>query len=406
MNKLIFLKDPIFYFALIVALTFISSYTGGIGYKLYYPMLFIAFFYNNRSYKKNNLFSVFSLFLLTCLISLLFNHTRILPIFQAPFRLMAFSILIIGFTPLLSSIKKNIYCYRFIIYSCILLVFIGFINYYSYKTGAIEVSEGNRVYAGTIGTNFLGTLCSIGIIYLTSLLMFYNSLNRIILILSIIMILGLLICLLLSSSRNSIVSVIISSLFMFYIKFKRNVNKLISMTAVVSIIAIFTFPLWKEYTLGISDKQGENYKEFDMKSRESYWEDRYIEFKSSPIIGIGFANISNPSEFSKKTGIIETTTGWGSLFSQLGFIGAFLFLSLTIKNLIFLLKHKKGHYLYCLLIGLLVFFCINSIGEGYITTVGCQFTIYFWTVQGLIYALRKKYIREDCLNIYFLKERK
>lgn len=72
------------------------------------------------------------------------------------------------------------------------------------------------------------------------------------------------------------------------------------MTAVVSIIAIFTFPLWKEYTLGISDKQGENYKEFDMKSRESYWEDRYIEFKSSPIIGIGFANISNPSEFSKK----------------------------------------------------------------------------------------------------------
>ena len=204
------------------------------------------------------------------------------------------------------------------------------------------------------------------------------------------MILGLLICLLLSSSRNSIVSVIISSLFMFYIKFKRNVNKLISMTAVVSIIAIFTFPLWKEYTLGISDKQGENYKEFDMKSRESYWEDRYIEFKSSPIIGIGFANISNPSEFSKKTGIIETTTGWGSLFSQLGFIGAFLFLSLTIKNLIFLLKHKKGHYLYCLLIGLLVFFCINSIGEGYITTVGCQFTIYFWTVQGLIYALRKK----------------
>ena len=107
MNKLIFLKDPIFYFALIVALTFISSYTGGIGYKLYYPMLFIAFFYNNRSYKKNNLFSVFSLFLLTCLISLLFNHTRILPIFQAPFRLMAFSILIIGFTPLLSSIKKN-----------------------------------------------------------------------------------------------------------------------------------------------------------------------------------------------------------------------------------------------------------------------------------------------------------
>ena len=32
MNRLMFLKDPVFYFALIVALMFVSSYTRGIVY--------------------------------------------------------------------------------------------------------------------------------------------------------------------------------------------------------------------------------------------------------------------------------------------------------------------------------------------------------------------------------------
>ncbi len=404
MNKLLFLKDPVFYFALIVALTFVSSYTGGIGYMLYYPMLFAALYYNNKNFKKNNSSSVFGLFLLTCLISILFNYNRILPVFQAPFRFMAFSVLIIAFTPILSSVKKNIYCYRFMLYSCILLVFVGFINYYAYRTGALDIGEGNRVYAGTIGTNYLGMLCSIGIVYLSSLLMFYKNIKKYILIISIFLILGLIICLLLSSSRNSIISIMISMVFMFYIKFKGNISKIISLVSILVVISISTFPYWQEYTLGIADKQGGNFEELDMKSRKSHWTNRYNEFKSSPIIGIGFANISNPSEFSRKTGIIETTTGWGALFSQLGIIGAFLFISLTIKNLLFLLNHKKARYLYCLLMGLLVFFCVNSIGEGYITTVGCQFTVYFWTVQGVIYALRKGYIKEEYLNNYFIEE--
>lgn len=407
MNRLLFLKDPVFYFALIVALTFVSSYTGGIGYLLYYPMLFGALYYNNKNFKRNNSSSVFGLFLLTCFVSLVFNYYRTLPVFQAPLRFMAFTTLVVAFTPILSSIKKNIYCYKFIVYSCILLVFVGFINYYAYETGALDISEGLRVYAGTIGTNYLGMLCSMGIVYLASLIMYYKSIRKkYILICSIFLILGLIICLLLSSSRNSIVSVIISLIFMSYIRFKGNIAKIIGIISFLTFISVITFPLWQDYTLGISDKQEGQFENFDMKSRKSYWQDRLDEFKSSPIIGIGFANISNPTEFSKKTGIIETTTGWGALFSQLGIIGAFLFISLTIKNIIFLLSHKGACYIYCLLIGLLVFFTINSIGEGYITTVGCQFTIYFWTVQGLIYALRKKYIKEDFFNTYFLREKR
>lgn len=42
-------KEPPFYFALIVASMFISTFTGGIGYILYYPMLlFICLYYNRK----------------------------------------------------------------------------------------------------------------------------------------------------------------------------------------------------------------------------------------------------------------------------------------------------------------------------------------------------------------------
>lgn len=50
-----FLSDPPFYYALIVALMFIASLIGGIGYILYYPMLFFICFYYNRGIKRNNI---------------------------------------------------------------------------------------------------------------------------------------------------------------------------------------------------------------------------------------------------------------------------------------------------------------------------------------------------------------
>ena len=126
MNRLLFLKDPVFYFALVVALTFVSSYTWGIGYALYYPMIIFSAFYLNMDFSKSNIFSIFGFFLLACFVSLLVNVTTIMPVFEAPFRFIAFIILIMAFTPILYSEDKIRDCYRFLLYSCFLLVIVGF----------------------------------------------------------------------------------------------------------------------------------------------------------------------------------------------------------------------------------------------------------------------------------------
>ena len=80
--------------------------------------------------------------------------------------------------------------------------------------------EGNRVYAGTIGTNYLGMLCSMGILYAGSLLLYRKNIKKIYVFIFTGLLLGLLLCLLLSSSRNSIVGIIGSALIMIYIQKK------------------------------------------------------------------------------------------------------------------------------------------------------------------------------------------
>ena len=53
-----------------------------------------------------------------------------------------------------------------------------------------------------------------------------------------------------------------------------------------------------------------------------------------------------------------------------------------------------------------LFFCINSLGEGYITTVGCQFTVYFFLTQGIVYSLRMGWISINHLEPLFFKQKR
>lgn len=398
------LKEPALYYALIVASMFIPTYTYGLGIKLYYPLIFFMAIYNNINVRKKNLISFFGWFIIACFLSIIGND--ILPVFQAPQRFLGYTLLLLGITPILYSRHKFNTCFLFLQYTCNLLILVGFINFYLYKNGTLQIMEGNRVYAGTIGTNYLGMLCSIAIIYATSLLLYRKRLSQLLIYILGIILIALLLCLLLSSSRNSIMSILASIFMMIYIYNKRNFSSTFLMLFILFIIAFFSFPLWEGYIAGVLDKQGGNLNSLDIHSRESYWITRIQEFLSSPIYGIGFASISNPTPFSLKTGIVETTTGWGGLFSQLGLLGALAFIILTYKNFKYLITRKDGYYIHCFLGGLLTFFTINSIGEGYITTVGCQFTVYFWLTQGIIYCLQKKWIPAKIIKPLFLQNQK
>ena len=101
----------------------------------------------NRKIQKNNLNSVFGWFLLACLLSILLNE--ILPVFKAPFRFTAYTILLFGITPILFNRKKAVMCFKFLQYTCLLLVFVGFLNTGNISLSKILSKQANRNHTNT-----------------------------------------------------------------------------------------------------------------------------------------------------------------------------------------------------------------------------------------------------------------
>ena len=133
------LKEPALYYALIVASMFIPTYTYGLGIKLYYPLIFFMAIYNNINVRKKNLISFFGWFIIACFLSIIGND--ILPVFQAPQRFLGYTLLLLGITPILYSRHKFNTCFLFLQYTCILLILVGFINFYLYKNGTLQIME-------------------------------------------------------------------------------------------------------------------------------------------------------------------------------------------------------------------------------------------------------------------------
>ena len=119
-------------------------------------------------------------------------------------------------------------------------------------------------------------------------------------------------------------------------------------------------------------------------SREIKFTARILEFKSSPIIGIGY-NVINPQyDFvEESTGQIEPGSSWLAVASMTGVIGLFVFLGICSRGL----KRAwriKSPFVSSLLGGMLVFFFIHMIAEGYIFAPGSFLALLFWLIIAVV----------------------
>lgn len=70
-------------------------------------------------------------------------------------------------------------CSNSIQYTCLLLVFVGFHKLLFIQNGDPFYYGGNRYVCRTTGTNYLGMLCSMGILYAGSLLLYRKNIKKI-----------------------------------------------------------------------------------------------------------------------------------------------------------------------------------------------------------------------------------
>lgn len=154
----------------------------------------------------------------------------------------------------------------------------------------------------------------------------------------------------------------------------------------ITILILITFPLWQSATTALQNKQKMHVGEELFDSRAKKFEARIDEFSSSPIWGVGFAGI-NPhgkDKFNKMTGSIEPGSSWLAVLSMTGFVGFLLFSTLYYKSAKISIDNQTPY-----LVGLLGFYCVHMIAEGYLFAGGNPNCFLLWLIMGV--AVDKKY---------------
>lgn len=157
----------------------------------------------------------------------------------------------------------------------------------------------------------------------------------------------------------------------------------------LAIILVLTLPLWSGALDRVLDKQEARTEAggaFD--SRTGKIEARIDEFTKSPIYGVGFSAIDTNGQdhYNMLTGTIEPGSSWFAILSQTGLIG-FIIVILLFKRSYIFSRDSLDPYKIPLL-GMLVFFSIHMLVEGYIFAGGNPITFIVWLVVGNCYDLK------------------
>lgn len=204
----------------------------------------------------------------------------------------------------------------------------------------------------------------------------------------------LMISLFFAASRSALLSTLAGFSVMLYQTYENKATFFKILIAIV-ICAILSFPLWEGATEGMMKKQKSNEKiEGKYGSRSEKWEARMLEFANSPVFGVGFSaqDPEGKDTYDKVNGTIEPGSSWLCILSMTGIIGFVLILFIFLRPFLFLSENPSPYN--NLLLGLLVFFFVAFIAEGYIFAGGSALCFTAWLVFGCANDVREGYIKD------------
>ncbi|MBR4118722.1 MAG: O-antigen ligase family protein [Bacteroidales bacterium] len=263
------------------------------------------------------------------------------------------------------------------------------------------IITGEKGLAGFGGfTNHSMLLAPISAVTLVTLLyqLYLGKYNKIIVI-SLIVI--TFIALLLAASRVSLAGAIVAIIYFFYRLYSNNKRKFGIIAITIIALMTVTYPLWGGYMEGIEKKNEAQLTETGeinyTGSRDMLWSQRIREFKSSPLVGVGFGYakyVTNVNErtgritFQKtETGTVEPGSSWLGALSMTGLLGFTALLVLWFKSLKNSWKVEKRDKLFGVYIGsTLIFWAVHMIAEGQIFAAGSFLFFMVWITFGAAYS--------------------
>lgn len=342
--------------------------------------------------KGNNVKPIIIVFLAFCTLSLIVNDT--LPVFNAWARLGVYIMVLFVVSPMLSNSSVDKKRKSMLMYIMDVIIILSVLSFFCFFLGInLFVREGHELEIG-VGTfsglmnhsMVLGPMSGLSsVVLLSYCLCETNKRLRIIYIIALFCCLG---ACLLASSRIAVAAAIVGCVFVLFRRYRANLTRFSVVLLLIIAIGGITFPIWGGFTDFLVEKQEGNIEKGGsmMYSRERKIEARIIEFKSSPITGIGFATVDpklDVVDFSN--GRIEPGTSWLAVLSMTGLLGFSAFLIICILTFKKVMAHQNIFFS-CALGGMFVFYLVHLSAEGYIMAPRSFLNMLFWLIVGAIYA--------------------
>lgn len=336
------------------------------------------------------------LLLIACVISLIVNHPP--SFFKAWNRLGVYTLILVVVSPLFYSdyaVSLRLKVLLYFLYIGVILsvgsffaYFLG-INLFERQGEMLEIGAGT--FSGLMNHSMaLGPISALSAILLFAFIVIPNGKakkpsRKAVLISLFVFCCG---ACLLAASRIALVGLVLGVLVVLFVSSRDNLAKAFRMIILVLFIAGVTYPVWGRFTAFVIQKQEGNTAQGSIfYSREDKFAARIYEFRSSPIVGIGYC-VADPdfTGVNVTNGRVEPGSSWLAIASMTGILGLLAFLPLCFAALIKVWKIRDT--LVCgILAGMLLFFFVHMIAEGYIYAPKSCFSLLFWLIISSIYGI-------------------
>lgn len=346
----------------------------------------LGYLYCNGIVKIKFFFS-YLFFLLAIFLSIIYSGTYNL-------RYLYFVLVVLVCSPLFFSEKNFQFKIRFLYIFFHLIIFVTVINLGCYF---LNVNAAPLLYKDQAANYFSGIVMQSmwlsalsGISTVVSFYYFLSNSRRNYKIVYLLIVFLSIFVTIVSASRIALIaSLVVVFLLLLFYETKKNIVKYLSILGGFFLLSV---PLYQSSLTGLQNKFKEE-RNVGVNSRQRLWHARIREFKSSPILGLGFS--TRLVKGKPVTGRKESGSGWLSILSQAGLLGFACFLLIirkACKNYVYINQNKELLLYY----SVFAYLCIHSLAEGYILTPGYYLCFLFWILIDVLAQF-------DCFeNIFYI----
>lgn len=304
-------------------------------------------------------------------------------------RLVLFAFILILTCPIYTSLKWHLYKKEIIKNLFVGFIGVVLINLYAKIIGfnlrAMMLQWENltdKQFSGFCNQPmWLAAAAAVSTIYCAYLVFVQTEKTRLQLYLYIVLLLCSIYVTMISGSRSAFLAAMGATCIVLYLLVK---NKLRLIKYIVSavVVAVVLSPIFLDRkTFGAMMAKQEYQEMVGETSRDKIWSDRMAEFKSSPLVGVGFG--AHGVGDDKEVSTVETGGGWISILAQTGIIGLVLAMCIIFKAFTPIRKIRQDNSM-MVIYAAYFFFIVHSIVEGYMFQGGWYLCFIFWLVIGLL----------------------